>query len=130
MSVFTDTKDEATLIEAMNHAATETPLLSALTNPDPNAATGGGDVFVYDGALVSTGPVGEDEIAESDYRSGEIRVFTVGEGDTLSQIAEMYDVTTNTILWANDIKSASDIHPGDTLVILPIVGVQHTVKRR
>ena len=108
------------------HTATETPLLSARSNPKPQA-TGGGDVVVSDGALVSAGPVGEDEIAASDIGGGEISVYTVREGDTLSQISEMFGVTTNTILWANDIRSAKDIHAGDTLVILPIVGVQHTV---
>lgn len=39
----------------------------------------------------------------------------------------MFGVSTNTILWANDLKSSKDIHPGDTLVILPISGVQHKV---
>lgn len=115
--------------EAVDHSALYTPLLSATLNPDPQRAVGGGDVAVEDGALVSTGPVGAEEIAESDYKTGEIRVFTVGAGDTLSQIAEMYGVTTNTILWANSLTSASSIQPGDTLVILPIVGVQHTVEK-
>jgi murein DD-endopeptidase MepM/ murein hydrolase activator NlpD len=59
---------------------------------------------------------------------GEISVYTVREGDSLSQIAEMYGVTANTILWANDIKSATAIRPGDTLVILPVAGVRHIVK--
>src|SRR5690606_521648 len=49
--------------------------------------------------------------------------------DSLSQIAQMYGVTTNTILWANDLPSAKAIRPGDTLVILPIVGVRHTVMK-
>ena len=38
-------------------------------------------------------------------------------------------MSTNTVLWANDLKSAKDIHPGDTLVILPISGVQHVVQK-
>lgn len=128
MNVLNDEEETLTNAEIVSYSATETPLLSAITNPVPKAATGGGDVTVDDGALVSTGPVGEDEIANSDYKTGEIRVYTVGEGDTLSQIAQMYGVTTNTVLWANDLSSAKDIHPGDTLVILPIVGVQHEVK--
>lgn len=115
--------------EAVDYSALYTPLLSATLNPDPQGAVGGGDVTVDDGALVSTGPVGAEEIAESDYKTGEIRVFTVGAGDTLSQIAEMYGVTTNTILWANNLTSAASIQPGDALVILPIVGVQHTVEK-
>ncbi len=110
----------------IDHSARFTPLLSARVNPDP-LSIGGGDVAVADGALLATGPVGAAEIAASPNKSGEISVYVVREGDALSQIASMYGVTTNTILWANDLPRASAIRPGDTLVILPIAGVQHTV---
>jgi murein DD-endopeptidase MepM/ murein hydrolase activator NlpD len=53
----------------------------------------------------------------------------VREGDTLSHIAEMYGVTANTILWANDLPRATSIRAGQTLVILPIAGVRHVVKK-
>jgi LysM repeat protein len=112
--------------EVMNHSASYTPLLSATLNPDPQKAIGGGDVSFENGALISTGPVGADEIAAAG-NDGEISVYVVREGDALSQIAEMYGVTTNTILWANDLSSAAGIQPGDTLVILPFVGVRHEV---
>lgn len=114
--------------EVASVAAADIPLLTAIVNPNPAGARGGADIIVDENVLVSTGPVGEDEIAEQRSSSGEIRVYTVREGDSLSQIAEMFGVTTNTILWANDISRATSIQPGDTLVILPIVGVQHTVK--
>lgn len=106
-------------------------LLSANINPDPSAlGRGGADIVVRDGMLVTTGPIGEDVIAEHRAESvGEIRVYTVRPGDSLSQIAEMFDVTTNTILWANDLPRATAINPGDTLIILPIAGVRHTVKK-
>lgn len=38
----------------------------------------------------------------------------------------MFNVTVNTIIWANDIKGRV-IKPGDVLVILPITGIRHTV---
>lgn len=104
------------------------PTLTTSNNPDLSAARGGGEVLVYESALVSTGPVGADEIVAARQQSGEISVYVVREGDSLSQIAEMFDVTTNTILWANDLRSATAIRPGDTLVILPIAGVRHIVK--
>lgn len=99
-----------------------------MQHPDPMGARGGAEVLVDEDALVSTGPVGEDVIAEHRTYTGEIRVYTVREGDSLSQIAEMFNVTTNTIMWANDLTKATSIQPGDTLVILPIAGVQHEVK--
>lgn len=103
-------------------------VLQSDTMTDAESARGGGDLFVSNGALVATGPAGEDEIATTRLTNGEISVYTVRPGDSLSQIAEMFSVTTNTILWANDISDPTTIQPGDTLVILPIVGVQHTVK--
>lgn len=103
-------------------------LLTALQNPNPLGGRGGAEILVDADALVSTGPIGEDEIAELGSTSGEIRVYTVREGDSLSMIAEMFGVTTNTIKWANDINKATSIQPGDTLVILPIEGVRHVVK--
>lgn len=103
-------------------------LLAALQNPDPLAGRGGAELIVDEDALVSTGPIGEDEIAEQSINTGEIRVYTVREGDSLSMVAEMFGVTTNTIMWANDIPRATAIQPGDTLVILPIAGVRHIVK--
>jgi murein DD-endopeptidase MepM/ murein hydrolase activator NlpD len=115
------------VVEMASYSAQDTPLLSATLNPDPQKAVGGGDIAVANGALVSTGPVGADEIKASDNGGGEISVYVVREGDALSQIAEMYGVTTNTILWANDLTSAASIKAGDTLVILPFVGVRHEV---
>lgn len=104
-------------------------LLSALQNPNPQSSRGGAEIVVTDNALVSSGPVGEDVIASSRTMTGEISVYTVRAGDTLSHIAEMYGVTANTILWANDLPRATAIKEGQTLIILPIAGVQHTIKK-
>lgn len=106
---------------------TEVQLLSAANTADLAAAQGGGDLIVANDALLPQGSFGADFVTEKKH-SGEISVYVVREGDTLSQIAEMFGVTSNTILWANDLSSAAAIQPGDTLIILPIVGVRHVVK--
>jgi LysM repeat protein len=106
----------------------DTPVLTPAQNANPGAARGGADIQIQDGALVSTGPIGADELAAARQNSGEINVYTVREGDSLSMIAEMFDVTANTILWANDLASAKAITPGQTLIILPVAGVRHVVK--
>lgn len=102
-------------------------LLQPAMNLDPNPSKGGGEITVVDGEalLPETGPSGT--IADiSDYPpSSEISVYVVREGDTLSGIASMFGVSSNTIAWANDI--AKGIKPGQTLIILPITGVKHTV---
>ncbi len=105
------------------------PLLRAALNSDPNPAKGGGDILVDDGALVPNGDIdGESNTINTKTANGEISVYIVREGDTLSQIAVMFDVSAKTILWANDIRDPSLIKPGSELVILPITGVRHVVK--
>lgn len=103
-------------------------LLQPAVNLDPKPAVGGGGVMVLDNtALVPTdSPAGTPADVEEQPQSSQISVYTVREGDTLSGIAEMFDVSVNTIAWANDIQGRV-IHPGQELVILPITGVRHTV---
>lgn len=106
------------------------PLLKAANHTDPNPAKGGGDIIVQDGTLVSGGDIdGKTETVNTKTVNGEISVYVVREGDTLSQIAEMFSVSAKTILWANNLTDASKIRPGSSLVILPITGVQHVVKK-
>ncbi len=59
---------------------------------------------------------------------GGVKIYTVKEGDTASAIAASYQITVNTILWANDIDNIDQIMPGDKIFILPIAGVKHIVK--
>lgn len=122
-----DTKDLAVVI--MN-SPQNMPLLKAVVNSDPSAARGGGDILVEsDGVLVSDiGPDGVHEGLGSKDVTGVIHTYTVKESDSLSEIAALYDVSVNTILWANDVKDPKTIRPGDTLIILPVSGVRHVVK--
>jgi len=107
-------------------------LLRAATNIDPNPAKGGGGVnIVGNMALMpDSGPLGTIADVESFIpKSDQISVYIVRPGDSLSQIAELFDVSASTIIWTNDIKRGDLIHEGQTLVILPISGVRHTVKK-
>jgi len=105
-------------------------LPKAAMNIDPNPSKGGGDITIVDGSalLSEEGPAGTyANIAEGVGMSSQISVYVVREGDTLSEIAQMFNVTTNTIVWANDLKNAT-IKPRQTLVILPVTGIRYTVK--
>ena len=104
-------------------------LLEPAVNLDPNPAKGGGDITVVDGSalLPETGPSGTIADIIDKPSNSQISVYTVHKGDTLSEIAKMFDVSVNTIVWANDIGK-SGVHEGQVLVILPITGVRYTVK--
>jgi surface antigen len=58
----------------------------------------------------------------------DVVVYKVKKGDSVSSIADDFDITVNTILWANDIENANMIKPGDKIFILPVAGVKHIVK--
>ena len=105
-------------------------LLQATVNSDPVLAQGGGDItIVNDTALMpEAGPSGTMADITSSDNNGHISVYVVHKGDTLSQIAKMFDVSVNTIVWNNDIKSGL-INEGQTLIILPITGVNHIVTK-
>lgn len=48
-------------------------------------------------------------------------------GDTLGEIADLFGVSVNTIIWANNLSGVKDVHPGDVLIILPVSGISHTI---
>lgn len=106
------------------------PLLQPAINIDPNPAKGDGNITILEGgALVAeVGPSGTAVDAEKKPISNQISIYTVHEGDTLSEIAQMFDVSVKTIVWANDIQNGK-IAPGQVLVILPITGIRHTVEK-
>lgn len=58
-----------------------------------------------------------------------IAVYTVQPGDTPGGIAGEFGISLNTLLWANNLRSASTIKAGDDLIILPVTGIQYEVKR-
>lgn len=117
--------------------AQKMPLLQAPTNVNPLPKKEIQDVSMIDGQALSNenDSIDARNISSSTdaemYRpsSDQISLYTVHKGDTLQQIAKMFDVTPNTILWANDLKKGQAITPGQILVILPISGVRYTVKK-
>ncbi len=60
--------------------------------------------------------------------SDTVSVYEVKKGDTIQDVAKLFDVSVNTIMWANNLSSKT-ITKGDTLLILPITGIKHTVKK-
>lgn len=103
-------------------------VLEPATNIDPNPAKGGGEINIIDDSalLASSGISGADVGIDSVKNAGKISLYEVREGDSISQIAQMFGVSVNTIKWANELDGP--IQPGQKLVILPITGIKHTVK--
>lgn len=99
-------------------------LLQAVISPDPKSTTTDDDLNIVSGNSLAP------EVQVSDIKNvnaDQISLYVVHQGDTLPAIAKMFDVSVNTIRWGNDIKG-NNISVGQTLVILPISGIQHVVK--
>jgi murein DD-endopeptidase MepM/ murein hydrolase activator NlpD len=101
---------------------TETPINPDVKNMDQDA---GAPIMGEDTLSSSTGLIGSGLESVSD---GGITEYIVKEGDTLSQIAEDFDISQNTIRWANGF-TGGNIKIGQKLEILPVTGVKHIVKK-
>ena len=104
--------------------------LKPAMNIDPAPASGGGDItIVDDSALVpEEGPAGTLADIEKP-KDATISIHIVREGDTIASIAKLFEVTPNTILWANDLPKSTKLKVGQRLTILPVTGVKYVVKK-
>lgn len=57
----------------------------------------------------------------------QLKVYVTQPGDTLGSIAKQFNLSVNTVAWANNLTATQTIKPGWDLVILPTDGVVHTV---
>lgn len=122
-------------VESMPIMITQTsqniPILEASLSPDPSLALKSDEVFVVtENSLdTETGPVGTTADLLNYKVPGEISTYVVKKGDTLGEIAKMFDISVNTIIYANNLGRAGVIKEGQMLIILPISGIRHVVSK-
>ncbi|MDB5264988.1 MAG: putative rane bound lytic murein transglycosylase [Parcubacteria group bacterium] len=105
-------------------------LLDAATNSDPNPSKGEGSIAMTEGSALISNAGPEGTVSDADHgSSGQISTYVVRDGDSISEIADTFNVSVSTILWANGLTAKSAINPGMKLVILPVSGVRHTVAK-
>ena len=63
----------------------------------------------------------EDELGA---RKGIVE-YLVQVGDTLSSIGRSFNISLETLLWANNLTKNSNLTPGQKLIILPVSGTMH-----
>lgn len=64
--------------------------------------------------------------SSSSQRTGPVE-YEVVSGDTISTIAEQFGISTETVLWANNLANANFVKIGQSLSILPVDGIEYTV---
>lgn len=118
-------KAEASVEASKSQSVQSMPVLEASMNPNP--ARGGAEIDIEDGVAVRAAGAfsGETVLPSKDA----ISIYVVDDNDTLSDIATMFDVSVNTIIWANNLPKSGMIKPGQILTILPVSGVKYTVKK-
>jgi len=102
-------------------------------NPDiKNAEPQVDPIIGQDGSFIYNEGLSEIDISslnlEKSSISDQILIYIVKDGDTLSEIADAFNISTNTIRWENNI-SGQTISVGQKLNILPVTGVKHIVKK-
>jgi murein DD-endopeptidase MepM/ murein hydrolase activator NlpD len=99
-----------------------------VTAPDPRFVT------AYEpfpnGSLLDPTSNGEDTHTTISQKPRDgIIDYEVESGDVVSMIAKKFGISSDTIKWANpDIDNINNLKPGQTIKILPVTGVAHTVK--
>ena len=66
--------------------------------------------------------------ATSASEAGKVTKYIVQNGDTLSQIANKFGISADTIRYANSLEDEDSIKPGAELTILPVSGILYTTK--
>lgn len=71
--------------------------------------------------------VAKPQIVKPTADSRTIRMYVAKTGDTVQSIAKRYNVSANTVRWANDLESDA-VEKGRKLKILPVDGIIYTVE--
>lgn len=115
-----DVVTQSTPVKYISAGVLSAPLAAGGEDVDASSAT------VVGGSLSS---LAISESGASVAPRDAILAYAVQDGDTLSTIASAYGISLNTLLWANGLSVRSIVKPGQSLRILPVSGVVHTVKR-
>ncbi len=84
---------------------------------------------IQETSFLANNPVSTDYIETSGFKRSQVVEYEVQPDDLVSFIASDYGVSINSILWANNLRSADNIHPGQILRIPPVSGVIHKIKK-
>ncbi|OGN00947.1 MAG: hypothetical protein A3B91_00240 [Candidatus Yanofskybacteria bacterium RIFCSPHIGHO2_02_FULL_41_29] len=84
---------------------------------------------INENSFLAHNPVSTDYIDINSSQRSEIVEYTVQIGDLLSFIASDYGISISSIIWANKLRDADSISPGQVLKIPPVSGVIHLVAK-
>jgi len=118
--------------EVEYHNSQNIPLLSASISLDPEKDTGGPEIIFDEGEVAIMAEMGMFAPIAGEYISAtgkEESVYVVRPGDTISNIAELFKVSSDTIRWRNDIGSKEYLRAGQEILVPPQNGLYHKVAK-
>ena len=100
-------------------------------NPDMNNIKEAPVIAIVDDEALSTDNLQGTDSDTNSYisSSDKIITYTVKEGETLGGIATKFDISKNTIIYANTNIKNNVLKVGQTLIILPVDGISYIVKK-
>jgi surface antigen len=120
----TSTEDQSTMLAAGAILAEQSHSLIAADVKERAVTVAGqaklataGESFLSKRAPIASGGVANRTVS----------IHTVAGGETISAIAQKYGVTSDTVLWANDLATDAVLKPGSKLTILPVNGLLYSV---
>lgn len=99
---------QSLISQDVNKQAQDLTNLSTLT-------TSGDDFLAKKSPVMTAGAMNHD-----------ITTYKVKDGDTVESISAKFNITTDTVKWANNLSDANQIKPGNELWIMPVSGVMYT----
>jgi murein DD-endopeptidase MepM/ murein hydrolase activator NlpD len=96
----------------------------SITSPAPSTDA----TTIGESAYLAPMPPDGDYLSSVSGRRSAVTEYTVQDGDLLSFIASDFGVSQQSIIWANNLKNADSINPGQVLRIPPVDGVIYKVK--
>jgi len=101
---------------------TNLPETTAITNQSDSEQALLSFAPSYDGVLAKSQVVATKYISNKD-----IKTYVVQPNETIASIAQKFGISTNSILWSNNI-TGNEVSPGVKLLIPPITGIVYVVK--
>lgn len=127
--VFASESEAEKTLPGISHANAQTIALMRPTTFQNSIAFGGASFNTIDNALIANRSVLDNLDGSFTDRTGHsTNIYIVRQGDTISEIAESFGVSQNTIRWANDLGK-QNLKVGQKLTILPVTGIIHTIKK-
>lgn len=132
---FVTTDDESAIEETSFLPASTTeyaPLSGVRANQNSESQSPAASFAAPGGIAINSGALIKPTLPSTEGIStplNALRTYTVQSGDTVGLIAARFNLSLNSILWANNLSANSRLSVGQKITILPVDGVLHRVRK-